>query len=167
MDFDQDEVLRTRHRKKGATSGPDSGPGALSARPKVNPGDRVVVTGAAGFIGSAVVRALLARGADVVALVEPDGDVRNLEGLEVEQITVDVGDADAVTKSCDGARFIFHLAAIYRFWAPRPKDFYDVNVGGALNVLEAARRGGCERVIYTSTVGVLGLDGAAQEQGCR
>ncbi|HVA07164.1 MAG TPA: NAD-dependent epimerase/dehydratase family protein, partial [Acidimicrobiales bacterium] len=55
-----------------------------------------------------------------------------------------------------------HLAALYRFWAPRPRDFYDVNVGGTLNIVEAARRGGCERVIYTSTVGVLGLDGAAQ-----
>ena len=55
------------------------------------------------------------------------------------------------------------MAAIYRFWGhPDRKHFYDVNVGGALNVLEAARRGGCERVIYTSTVGVLGLDGAAQ-----
>ena len=133
----------------------------MSANPTIEPGDRVVVTGAAGFIGSAVVRALLARQAEVVALIEPGGDVRNLQGLDVEQITVDVRDADGVTKSCDGARFIFHLAAMYRFWAPRPKDFYDVNVGGVLNVLEAARLGGCERVIYTSTVGVLGLDGAA------
>jgi dihydroflavonol-4-reductase len=123
-----------------------------------------VVTGAAGFIGSAVVRALLARGAEVVALVEPGGDERNLDGLAVERITVDVRDGDAVTKACDRARFIFHLAAIYRFWAKRPRDFYDVNVGGALNVLEAARRGGCERIVYTSTVGVIGLEGAAHGQ---
>jgi dihydroflavonol-4-reductase len=134
----------------------------MSVNPTVQPGDRVVVTGAAGFIGSAVVRALLDRQAEVVALVEPGGDVQNLHGLNVEQLEVDVRDADAVTKTCDGARFIFHLAAMYRFWAPRPQDFYDVNVGGVLNVLEAARLGGCERVIYTSTVGVLGLDGAAQ-----
>jgi dihydroflavonol-4-reductase len=130
----------------------------------IDPGDRVVVTGAAGFIGSAVVRALLARQAHVVALVEPNGDERNLVGLEVERIEVDVRDGDAVTKACDGARFIFHLAAMYRFWAPRPQDFYDVNVGGVLNIVEAARRGGCERVVYTSTVGVLGLDGAAKGQ---
>ena len=98
-----------------------------------------MVTGAAGFIGSAVVRALLARKAEVVALVEPKADVGNLEGLAVEQIAVDVRDADTVTKTCGSARFIFHLAAMYRFWAPQPKDFYDVNVGGVLNVLEAAR----------------------------
>ncbi len=123
-----------------------------------------MVTGAAGFIGSAVVRALLARGADVVALVEPGGDERNLESLDVKRLPVDVRDAEAVTAACADARFIFHLAALYRFWAKQPKDFYDVNVGGVLNVLEAARRGVCERIIYTSTVGVIGLDGAAHGQ---
>ena len=127
-------------------------------------GDRVVVTGAAGFIGSAVVRALLRRQAQVVALVEPRGDERNLAGLDVERITVDVRDADGLMAACHQARFIFHLAALYRFWAPRPQDFYEVNVGGALNVLEAARRCGCERIIYTSTVGVLGLGEAAHGQ---
>jgi dihydroflavonol-4-reductase len=128
----------------------------------IAPGDRVVVTGAAGFIGSAVVRALLARGAHVVALVEPGGDERNLEGLKVERHTVDVRNRDAVSDACAGARFVFHLAAMYRFWSRRPHDFYDVNVGGTLNVLEAARRHECERVIYTSTVGVLGLGEAAR-----
>jgi dihydroflavonol-4-reductase len=132
-------------------------PGAIS----INSGDRVAVTGAAGFIGSAVVRALLQRGAHVVALVEPGGDERNLDGLDVERMTLDVRDADGVMSACADARFIFHLAAIYRFWAKRPKDFYDVNVGGVLNILDAARHGSCERVIYTSTVGVIGLDGAA------
>jgi dihydroflavonol-4-reductase len=134
----------------------------MSTNPRIAEGDRVVVTGAAGFIGSAVVRALLARDANVLALVEPGRDVRNLQGLDVDLIDVDVRDGDALTKSCDGARFIFHLAAMYSFWAPRPKDFYDVNVGGVLNILEAARLGGCEKLVYTSTVGVLGLDGAAR-----
>jgi dihydroflavonol-4-reductase len=134
----------------------------VSTNPTIDEGDRVVVTGAAGFIGSAVVRALLARKSRVVALLEPGGDTRNLQGLNVEVIEADVRDRDAVTKVCDGARFIFHLAAMYRFWAPEPKDFYEVNVGGVLNVLDAARQAGCERVIYTSTVGVLGLDGAAK-----
>jgi dihydroflavonol-4-reductase len=142
-------------------------PGPTSSPPpplSLVKGDRVVVSGAAGFIGSAVVRALLARGADVVALVEPGGDERNLQDLDVERVPVDVRDAKAVVATCADARFIFHLAALYRFWTKRPKDFYDVNVGGALNVLEAARRGGCERVVYTSTVGVIGLEGAAHGQ---
>jgi dihydroflavonol-4-reductase len=130
----------------------------------IEAGDRVVVTGAAGFIGAAVVRALLARGARVVALTEPGADEVNLDGLDVERVGVDVRDADAVTSACGGARFVFHLAAMYRFWSRRPQDFYDVNVGGTLNVLRAARAASCERVIYTSTVGVLGLDGAAKGQ---
>lgn len=127
----------------------------------IEAGDRVVVSGAAGFIGAAVVRALLARGARVVALTEPGADEQNLDGLDVERICVDVRDADAVSAACRDARFVFHLAAMYRFWARRPQDFYDVNVGGTLNVLRAARAASCERVIYTSTVGVLGLDGTA------
>jgi dihydroflavonol-4-reductase len=128
----------------------------------ISPDDRIVVSGAAGFIGSAVVRALMARSARVVALVEPGGDERNLEGMDIERRTVDVRDAGAVTAATKGARVFFHLAAMYRFWSSRPRDFYDVNVGGVLNVLEAARRSECERVIYTSTVGVLGLAGAAR-----
>jgi dihydroflavonol-4-reductase len=135
---------------------------STSDGPTITQGDRIAVSGAAGFIGSAVVRALLARGANVVALVEPEGDHPNLQGLDVERISLDVRDAEAVRAACADVRFIFHLAALYRFWARRPKDFYDVNVGGVLNVLDAARRGTCERVVYTSTVGVLGLASAAQ-----
>ena len=137
---------------------------ASSSRLSITQGDRVVVSGAAGFIGSAVVRALLARGANVVALVEPASDARNLQGLDVERVRVDVRDGDTVAAACASARFIFHLAALYRFWSANPGDFYDVNVGGVLNMLEAARQSGCERVIYTSTVGVLGLQGAAHGQ---
>jgi dihydroflavonol-4-reductase len=140
---------------------PSSKPSVTDSPLSIAEGDRVAVTGAAGFIGSAVVRALLTRGAHVVALVEPDGDERNLEGLDVERVTLDVRDADGVVSACAESRFIFHLAALYRFWAKCPQDFYDVNVGGVLNILAAARQGVCERVVYTSTVGVIGLDGAA------
>ncbi len=127
------------------------GPVALGA------GDRVAVTGAAGFIGSAIVRALLERGAHVVALVEPGAPVSNIEGLDVEQLSVDVRDRAALNRALDGSRAVFHTAALFRFWARRPDDFYDVNVEGTRNVLSAALDGRCERVVYTSTVATIGL----------
>lgn len=127
---------------------------------RIEPGDRVVVTGAAGFIGSAVARAVRARGAHVVAVVEPGTDGHNLDEADVERAVLDIRDAAGVRAVCDGARFVFHLAAIYRFWAPDPRIFSDVNVGGTVNVLRAVRAAGCERLVYTSTVGVLGLEPA-------
>lgn len=116
----------------------------------------MVITGASGFIGSAVARAVLSRGAQVVAMVEPGTDCRNLAAVDAERIVADLRDEAAVRAACAGARFVFHLAAIYRFWAREPRVFYDVNVGGTLNVLAAVRAAGCERLVYTSTVGVLG-----------
>ena len=127
---------------------------------EIEPGDRVVITGASGFIGSAVARAVHSKGAHVVALVEPGADCRNLEPVGADRVVADIRDADAVRAACAGARFVFHLAAIYRFWARDPRIFYDVNVGGTLNVLGAVRAAGCERLVFTSTVGVLGLDRA-------
>jgi len=117
----------------------------------------VVITGASGFIGSAVARAVQARGAHIVALVEPGADCRNLEEIDAERVVADIRDAAAVRAACAGARFVFHLAAIYRFWARDSRAFYEVNVGGTLNVLSAVRAAGCERLVFTSTVGVLGL----------
>lgn len=129
---------------------------------RIEPGNRVVITGASGFIGSAVARAAQARGAAVVAMVEPGADTRNLEGISAERAVVDIRDIAAVRAACTGARFVFHLAAIYRFWARDPRIFYDVNVGGTLNVLDAVRTAGCERLVFTSTVGVLGLEQTKQ-----
>lgn len=123
--------------------------------------DRVLVTGAAGFIGSAVARELCARGAHVVAMVEPGGDTANLDGVDVEVVVADLRDAAAVDEAIDGSRSVFHIAALYRFWAPDPAAFYAVNVTGTKHVLDAVRRAGCERVVYTSTVGTLGLTGAS------
>jgi ornithine--oxo-acid transaminase len=126
----------------------------------IEPGDVVVITGASGFIGSAVTRAVQAKGARVVALVEPGADTRNLAGLaDAERVTVDIRDAAAVRAAFQGARYAFHLAAIYRFWAKDRRVFRDVNVGGTRNVIDAVLAAGCERLVYTSTVGVLGLHG--------
>jgi ornithine--oxo-acid transaminase len=125
----------------------------------IEAGDRVVITGATGFIGSAVTRAVQAKGAHVVALVEPGTNARNLAGLpDVERVVVDIRDAAAVRSAFAGARYAFHLAAIYRFWARDRRIFHEVNVGGTRNVLDAVLAAGCERLVYTSTVGVLGLD---------
>ena len=124
----------------------------------IEPGDRVVITGASGFIGSAVARAVQAKGAQVVALVEPGANAKNLQGLpDVERVIVDIRDGGAVRSAFEGARYAFHLAAVYRLWARDPRIFHEVNVGGTLNVIDAVRAAGCERLVYTSTVGVLGL----------
>jgi dihydroflavonol-4-reductase len=120
-------------------------------------GSKVVITGAAGFIGSAVARAVRARGAQVVAVVQPGADERGLRGIGAERVVADIRDTAAIGAACRDARFVFHLAAIYRFWARDPQVLYDVNVGGTVNVLEAVRAAGCERLVVTSTAGVLGL----------
>jgi dihydroflavonol-4-reductase len=125
--------------------------------------DRVLVTGAAGFVGSSVTRLLIERGAHVVALVEPGGDTANLDGLDVEVLFGDLRDADSVHKAAAGCRLVFHVAALYRFWSADPDAFYDINVTGTRHVLDAVRAAGSERLVYTSTVGTLGLHGAAAD----
>jgi dihydroflavonol-4-reductase len=143
-------------------------PGFLPRQFTIEPGDRVVVTGASGFIGSAVARAVRSSGAHVVAMTEPGADCRNLAGIGAEQVEADLRDPGAVRAACAGARFVFHLAAIYRFWARDPRVFYDVNVGGTRTVLAAVRDAGCERLVYTSTIGVLGHreDGGPADETC-
>jgi dihydroflavonol-4-reductase len=119
---------------------------------------RVLVTGATGLIGSAVTRALLAEGRGVVALVQPGVDDGALAGLDVDRQVADLRDPAALSRAVAGCDTVFHIAALYRFWAADPTDFYTINVGGTRNVLAAARDAGVERVVYTSTVGTLGLD---------
>jgi dihydroflavonol-4-reductase len=119
--------------------------------------DQVLVTGASGFIGSATVRALIGAGYRVRVLVEPERSVDNLTGLEVERVVGDIRDPAVIDAVVDGVSVVFHLAAIYRFWAKDPDLFYDVNVGGTMNVLRAAQQANVRRVVYTSTVGTIGV----------
>ena len=125
---------------------------------RLESGDRVLVTGASGFIGSAVTRQLVAREQEVIALVEPGADTTNLEGLEVKQVVGDLRSRESVQSAVSGCRAVFHVAALYRFWARDPDSFYAINVEGTRNVLGAADEAGVERLVYTSTVGTLGLE---------
>jgi len=119
--------------------------------------DSVLVTGASGFIGSAVVRALAHDGYRVRALCEPGRSDDNLDGVDVERVSGDVRDPATLDRAVAGASTVFHLAAVYRFWAADPSLFYDVNIGGTMNVMRAAGNAGCRRFVYTSTVGTIGV----------
>ena len=117
----------------------------------------VLVTGATGFVGSHVVRKLLERGERVRVFTRRQSVVRNLEGLSVEVVHGDLTDPESVRAAVSGCRRVFHVAADYRLWARDPSELYRSNVRGTRNVLEAARAAGVERVVYTSTVGVLAV----------
>ena len=122
--------------------------------------DLAAVSGATGFIGSAVVRKLLEEGRKVRALVEPRANPKNLEGLpadRVERVEVDVCDAKGMRKALEGASAFYHLAAIYKVWMPDPTPIHRVNIEGTLTSLLAARDVGVRRVIYTSSIAAVGL----------
>ena len=90
--------------------------------------------------------------------MEPGADTTNLEGLDVKQVVGDLRRGEDVQSAVSGCRAVFHVAALYRFWARDPETFYAINVDGTRNVLDAAREAGVERLVYTSTVGTLGLE---------
>jgi nucleoside-diphosphate-sugar epimerase len=113
-----------------------------------------LVTGASGFLGWHVARVLLERGYHVRALVRPGSRV---DSLAVEPVTGDLRDPASLARAAAGCGLVFHVAADYRLWAKDPRDLYRSNVDGTRNLLEAARQAGVERVVYTSTVGCIGI----------
>jgi dihydroflavonol-4-reductase len=115
------------------------------------------VTGASGFVGAAVVRRLLAEGWRVRGLVRATSDRRNLAGLDVDVIVGDVTDTASLAPAVQGCAAVFHVAADYRLWVRDPKPMYRANVLGSLNVLEAAAAAKVPRMVYTSSVAVLGI----------
>jgi dihydroflavonol-4-reductase len=126
---------------------------------------KALVTGASGFVGSAVARRLLAAGHDVRALVRPTSDLRNLAGLEVTPVEGDLRDARSLERAAGGCQALFHVAAEYRLWHPRPREIYAANVDGTRNVLSAAAEAAVERIVYTSSVATLGLDPSGEPAG--
>ena len=118
---------------------------------------KAFLTGGTGFIGANVVRALLARGFEVRALVRPGSDRRNLEGLDIELVQGDVRDFRSVKRAMQDCGLVFHVAAMYSFWVRPRRLIYEVNVDGTRNVLQAALELRAERVVYTSSVAALGL----------
>ncbi len=117
-----------------------------------------LVTGANGFVGSAVMRCLLAAGHEVRCLVRPGSDRRNLDKLTVEISEGDLRDTASLQRAVAGCDSLFHVAADYRLWVPDPETMYDINVRGTQALILAAAEAGIKRMVYTSSVATLGLN---------
>ena len=116
-----------------------------------------LVTGGTGFVGANVVRELLAEGATVRVLARPGGARSALAGLPVEIVEGDLLDPASLARASRGVETVFHVAADYRLWARDPRELFRTNVEGTRSMLEAAASAGARRIVYTSTVGALGL----------
>jgi dihydroflavonol-4-reductase len=120
-----------------------------------------LVTGATGFIGSAVARELSEKGTKIRCLVRDTSNMKNLDGLYVEIAHGDIRDIDSVRRALKGCDSVFHLAAVYANWLPDPGLMYRVNEEGTRNVLIACREAGIQKIVYCSSVAALGAHGKA------
>jgi dihydroflavonol-4-reductase len=130
-------------------------------------GDKVLVTGASGFVGSAVAAKLVERGFSVRALVRATSPRTHLAGLDLDYVQGDLRDAETIRPAMAGARYLFHVAADYRLWARDRNEIVVNNVTGTRVMMEEALRAGVERIVYTSSVATLALRAgeAADETG--
>jgi len=126
---------------------------------------RAFVTGATGFLGSHVARVLAEQGADLRLLVRRTSNLRNLEGLKAETATGDLRDAASLEKAISGCDTLFHVAADYRLWVRDPEEMFRSNVEGTRAILEAARKNGVKRVVYTSSVATIGFTSNGHRPG--
>jgi len=117
----------------------------------------VFVTGATGFLGSHVARVLIEQGAKLRLLVRNSSDLRNIADLSAEQVLGDLREPASIEKAIAGCEVVFHVAADYRLWVRDPDQMYRSNVEGTRGLLEAARKSGIRRVIYTSSVATMGF----------
>jgi len=130
--------------------------------------DLVLVTGATGFVGSAVARKLVERGYRVRVLMRPSSPTANVAELEVETVPGDMLDADSMHRAMKGSRYLFHVAADYRLWAPDAEEIVRNNREGTRNVMQAALAQGVEKIVYTSSVATLKpLKGRAADETSR
>lgn len=118
---------------------------------------KALVTGATGFVGAAVARALLREGWEVRALARKGSDRRNVEHLSIEVVEGDLADVPSLDSALRGCQALFHVAADYRLGALDPQQLYRTNVEGTRNILDAARQAGVERIVYTSSVATVGI----------
>jgi dihydroflavonol-4-reductase len=118
---------------------------------------KTFLTGATGFLGSHVARVLAAQGGQLRVLVRPTSNLKNLEGLNAETATGDLRDPPSIDKAMSGCHTVFHVAADYRLWARDPQEMYRSNVEGTRAILEAARKNGVRRLVYTSSVATMGF----------
>jgi len=125
--------------------------------------ETALVTGATGFLGSAVARILIEAGHRVRVLIRPTSDRRNLEGIDVEIVTGDLARADTLESALKGCTALFHVAADYRLWVRDSNSMYRTNVEGSAALIRAAARAGVSRAVYTSSVAVLGIDKAGRQ----
>ncbi|WP_024276363.1 hopanoid-associated sugar epimerase [Hyphomicrobium sp. 802] len=121
--------------------------------------DIAFLTGASGFVGSAVARKLLDDGFAVRALVRKSSNRANLADIPLDVVEGDIRDAALVEKAMQGARYVFHVAADYRLWAPDPEEIVRTNTEGTRAIMSAAQTAGAERIVYTSSVATLRLAG--------
>ncbi|MGH6983673.1 MAG: hopanoid-associated sugar epimerase [Stellaceae bacterium] len=126
----------------------------------------VLVTGASGFVGAAVVRALLAAGRKVRALLRPSSDRRNVEGLAVDVRLGSLTEPRSLAAAIEGCDALYHVAADYRLWVRNPAEMYACNVDGTRSLMEAALAARVGRIVYTSSVATLGwrADSAAADE---
>tara|TARA_B100000676_G_C17974021_1_gene785024 strand:- start:122 stop:1129 length:1008 start_codon:yes stop_codon:yes gene_type:complete len=117
---------------------------------------KTLVTGATGFLGAAVVRSLLSKKFDVRVMARQSSVLSNITGLAVDRVEADLQDEKSLDQALLGCQALFHVAADYRLWVPKPKEMYQTNVLGTKNLMSAALRAGVSKIVYTSSVAVLG-----------
>jgi len=120
---------------------------------------RAFVTGATGFVGNHVARALAEQGAELRLLLRAGSNPANIESLNAERVIGDLRDAASIEKAIAGCEVVFHVAADYRLWVRDPEQMYHANVEGTKAILEAARKNGVRRVVHTSSVATMGFTG--------